>query len=168
MSGTAMTKTRHASCAGLELDFQLACDDVQGIPAAGVIAGWARAALAGQREQAVLSIRVVGAEEGKALNLEYRGKDYATNVLSFPAEIPAYVELPLLGDIVICAPVVTAEAVGQGKGLEAHWAHLLVHGVLHLLGYDHTEDSEAELMEARERAILAGLGFTDPYTPADT
>lgn len=167
MSGTVMTETRHASCAGLELDIQLACDDVQGIPAADAIAGWARAALAGEREHSELSIRVVGAEEGKALNLEYRGKDYPTNVLSFPAEIPAYVELPLLGDIVICAPVVAAEAAGQGKSMDAHWAHLVVHGVLHLLGYDHTEDSEAELMEARERAVLEGLGFTDPYTPAE-
>jgi len=168
MSGTGMIETSHASCAGLELDFQLACDDAQGIPLPDVIAGWARAALAGEREQSELSIRVVGAEEGKALNLEYRGKDYATNVLSFPAEIPAYVELPLLGDIVICAPVAAAEAAGQGKSMDAHWAHLVVHGVLHLLGYDHIEDSEAELMEARERAILEGLGFTDPYTPADT
>lgn len=168
MSGTVMTRTRHASCAGLELDFQLACDDVQGIPAVEAIAGWARAALAGEREHSELSIRVVDAEEGKALNLEYRGKAYPTNVLSFPAEIPAYVELPLLGDIVICAPVVADEAAGQGKSIDAHWAHLVVHGVLHLLGYDHTEDSEAELMEARERAILEVLGFTDPYTPAET
>jgi probable rRNA maturation factor len=162
-----MTETRHASCAGLELDIQLACDDAQGIPKPEIIAGWARAALAGEREQSELSIRVVDAEEGKALNLEYRGKDYPTNVLSFPAEIPAYVELPLLGDIVICASVVAEEAAGQGKSLDAHWAHLVVHGVLHLLGYDHTENTQAELMEARERTILAGLGFADPYTPAD-
>lgn len=162
-----MTESGHVSGKALELDFQLACDGCPGIPQVARFASWAEAALAGERDQAELSIRVVDAEEGRALNLQYRGKDYATNVLSFPADIPDYVQVPLLGDLVICAPVVAAEAAGQGKRSEAHWAHMVVHGVLHLLGYDHTDDSLAEVMENRERKILSGFGFADPYTPAE-
>lgn len=162
-----MTDSGHVSCQALELDLQLACDDFPGIPEAARFAAWAEAALAGERDQAELSIRVVGEDEGRALNRQYREKDYATNVLSFPADIPDYVELPLLGDLVICAPVVAAEARQQGKTPEAHWAHMVVHGVLHLLGYDHIEDSLAEVMENRERKILSGFGFADPYMPAE-
>ncbi len=98
------------------------------------------------------------------LNRRYRDRDYATNVLSFPAELPAGLQLPLLGDIVICAPVVAREAGEQGKKLRNHYAHLTVHGVLHLLGHEHQHDTEAERMEKLERSILARLGIADPYT----
>ncbi|MEM9760350.1 MAG: rRNA maturation RNase YbeY [Pseudomonadota bacterium] len=115
---------------------------------------------------AEISLRLVDEDEMRELNGRYRDRDYATNVLSFPAELPAVVDLPLLGDIVICAPVVQREATEQGKAQDAHWDHMLVHGVLHLLGYDHLEDGEAELMESLERRILASLGHADPYEPA--
>lgn len=97
------------------------------------------------------------------LNANYRGKDGATNVLSFPADLPAELDLPLLGDIVICAPVVIAEADQQGKTASAHWAHMTVHGTLHLLGYDHVKEEEAEIMEALESAILRQLDYSCPY-----
>lgn len=110
-----------------------------------------------------LTIRLVDAEESQALNSQYRGRDYPTNVLSFPFD--AEIELPvqLLGDLVICVPVVQQEATEQGKSSMAHWTHMVVHGTLHLLGYDHIEDSEAEEMEALERLILAELDIADPY-----
>ncbi|PJK00752.1 rRNA maturation RNase YbeY [Lysobacteraceae bacterium NML91-0213] len=139
----------------------------KGVPAAPSFRRWAQAALEGRIRQADLAIRVVDAAEGQALNRHYRGKDYATNVLSFPADLPEGlppgVRLPLLGDLVICAPVVEREAREQGKPLNAHYAHLTVHGVLHLLGWDHDNDVEADAMEQLEREILAGLGVDDPY-----
>ena len=136
-----------------------------GIPAAASFRRWVEAALRGakRRKPVELAIRIVDADEGRALNRDYRGKDYATNVLSFPAELPPGVQLPLLGDLAICAPVVQREALEQGKRAKDHWAHLTVHGVLHLLGYDHIADDEAETMEALETRILAGLGIADPY-----
>jgi probable rRNA maturation factor len=136
-----------------------------GIPAAPSFRRWAAAACQGRILRADLAIRVVDSKEGQALNRHYRGKDYATNVLSFPAELPPGVDmpLPLLGDLVICAPVVAREAIEQGKPVNAHYAHLTVHGVLHLLGLDHDNPLEAEAMEQFERDILAGLGFGDPY-----
>ena len=134
-----------------------------GLPAATSLRGFAEAALKGRREDGELSIRVVDSDEGQALNRDYRGRDYATNVLSFPAELPPGVPLPVLGDLVLCAPVIAREASEQGKALKHHYAHMVVHGVLHLLGYDHTQDAEAEAMEAIERAILARLGIPDPY-----
>ncbi|WP_407354383.1 rRNA maturation RNase YbeY [Luteimonas sp. R10] len=142
----------------------------KGIPAAASFRKWAAAALAGRIRQADLAIRIVGAREGRALNRHYRGKDYATNVLSFPAELPEGlpdgVRLPLLGDLVICAPVVAREAREQGKPLNAHYAHLTVHGALHLLGWNHEDAREAECMEQLEREILARLGIADPYLDA--
>ena len=114
-----------------------------------------------------LSLRIVGRSEMQQLNGTYRGRDYATNVLSFPADLPAELELPLLGDIAICAPVVNDEAREQGKESPAHWEHMLVHGVLHLLGYDHQNDTEADEMEALETRILQRLGRPDPYLIAD-
>jgi len=108
-------------------------------------------------------VRIVDEAEITALNRQYRGKDGATNVLSFPFEAMAGVETGQLGDVVICAPVVAAEAVTQGKSLQAHWAHIVMHGVLHLLGYDHHRDAEAQEMEALETRLLASLGFPDPY-----
>lgn len=134
-----------------------------GLPAAGTLRAYAEAALAGRREDGELSVRIVDAEEGRALNRDYREKDYATNVLSFPAELPPGVPLPILGDLVLCAPVIAREAEEQGKPLKHHYAHMLVHGVLHLLGHDHMDEAEAEAMEAIEREVLAGLGIPDPY-----
>jgi probable rRNA maturation factor len=127
---------------------------------------WAEAAAL--RADAGVYIRVVDEAESAALNSAYRHKSGPTNVLSFPFEVPAGVPNDHLGDLVICAPVVEREAAGQGKPPEAHWAHLVVHGLLHLQGYDHSEDSEAQAMEAEEIAILAGLGFSNPYEVAAT
>lgn len=138
-----------------------------GLPAAPSFRKWVAAALKGRIREADLAIRLVDDREGRALNQHYRSKDYATNVLSFPAELPEGlpkgVKLPLLGDLVICAPVVAREAAEQDKPLNAHYAHLTVHGVLHLLGWDHEDDKEAEAMEQLEREILADLGVSDPY-----
>jgi probable rRNA maturation factor len=135
----------------------------KGIPAPASFKRWAEATCRGRIKHADIAIRIVDAPEGRRLNQHYRGKDYATNVLSFPAELPAGVQLPLLGDVVICAPVVAKEATDQGKALSAHYAHLTVHGVLHLLGLDHENPREAMAMEAIERGLLADLGFSDPY-----
>lgn len=110
-----------------------------------------------------LTIRLVDEDEGRNLNHTYRGKDYATNVLSFPADLPPELDLPLLGDLVVCAPVVAREATEQGKPLNAHWAHMVIHGCLHLLGYDHIDDTEADEMETLERELLAQLSIADPY-----
>jgi probable rRNA maturation factor len=135
------------------------------VPAAASFRRWVDAALRGarRRKRTELSIRLVDVDEGRALNLAYRGKDYATNVLSFPVELPPGVRSPLIGDLAICAPVVQREAAEQHKRERDHWAHLTVHGVLHLLGHDHLDEAEAEAMEALETRILAGLGIADPY-----
>ncbi|GAB2494036.1 rRNA maturation RNase YbeY [Pseudoxanthomonas sangjuensis] len=144
-----------------------------GLPAPQSFRKWVAAALRGRIREADLAIRLVDAKEGRALNRHYRGKDYATNVLSFPADLaegvklPKGVKMPLLGDLVICAPVVAREAKEQKKPLAAHYAHLTVHGVLHLLGWDHMDDREAEAMEQLERGILAELGIADPYAIED-
>ena len=140
-----------------------------GLPAAVSFRKWVAAALDGRIREADLAVRIVGTREGRALNRHYRGKDYATNVLSFPADIadgvklPKGVVMPLLGDLVLCAPVVAREAREQKKPRAAHYAHLTVHGALHLLGWDHQDAREAECMEQLEREILAGLGIDDPY-----
>jgi len=135
----------------------------KGLPAPASFKRWASATLTNRVRKADLAIRLVDEREGKALNHHYRGKSSATNVLSFPAELPEGVKLPVLGDIVLCAPVVTREAKAQGKTLNAHYAHLTVHGILHLLGLDHDDPREADAMELLEREILAGLGVDDPY-----
>jgi probable rRNA maturation factor len=119
------------------------------------VARWIRHALEADGE---ITVRIVDAEEGQQLNREFRGKDYATNVLTF-----VYGADPLSGDVVICAPVVAREAREQGKAIEAHHAHLLVHGLLHLQGYDHEQSRPARAMERKERRILGELGFGDPY-----
>ncbi|WP_372872524.1 rRNA maturation RNase YbeY [Shewanella sp.] len=124
---------------------------------------WVRVALGNTLDEAELTIRIVDASESQQLNHDYRGKDKPTNVLSFPFEAPPGIELPLLGDLVICASVVENESVEQQKALEAHWAHMVVHGCLHLLGYDHIEDAEAEEMESLETTLITGLGYPDPY-----
>lgn len=137
------------------------------LPDENAIHKWTAAALkaacAPECEAAEVSVRIVDEAESQELNARYRGKDKPTNVLSFPADLPPELKLPLLGDLVICAPVVAREAEEQGKSLEAHWAHMLVHGCLHLLGYDHIEDAEAEAMEALETRIITQLNYPPPY-----
>ncbi|QEY13355.1 rRNA maturation RNase YbeY [Cellvibrio sp. KY-YJ-3] len=136
----------------------------QQIPALAELERWIGAALHSQKlEDAEVSLYIVDEDESQQLNSQYRGKDYPTNVLSFPADIPEEVGVPLLGDLVVCAPVVEREAQEQGKTLAAHWAHMLVHGSLHLLGFDHIDDTEADEMEALETAIITGLGYPAPY-----
>lgn len=132
-------------------------------PAVASLRGWARTVLPVTLRGAWLGIRVVDEAEGRRLNRDYRGRDGATNVLSFGAGgLPAG-SGGFLGDLAICAPVVAREAREQGKDLRAHWAHMVVHGTLHLLGFDHERRADAARMEAREREALAALGFGDPY-----
>ena len=115
-----------------------------------------------------LTVRLVTEDEGATLNQRYRDRSGPTNVLSFPAQLPDTVNLPLLGDLVICVPVVEAEAADQNKAIEAHLCHLVVHGVLHLLGHDHETDEEAGIMENLEVRILENMGFQDPYQTGET
>ncbi len=145
------------------LDLQLACESEAGLPEEALFQRWLDAAVIPFQEDAEVTVRLVDEPESHELNLTYRGKDKSTNVLSFPFEAPPGIELPLLGDLVICRQVVEQEAQEQGKPLEAHWAHMVVHGSLHLLGYDHIEDDEAEEMEALETEIMLALGYADPY-----
>ncbi|MBL0432796.1 rRNA maturation RNase YbeY [Aeromonas hydrophila] len=145
------------------LDLQLASASTDGLPSEAQLQGWLDGTILGFQQEAEVTVRIVDEAESNELNLTYRGKDKPTNVLSFPFEAPPGLELPLLGDLVICRQVVEREAAQQGKPLMAHWAHMVVHGSLHLLGYDHIEDDEAEEMEALERDIMQELGFADPY-----
>ncbi len=145
------------------LDLQLACENAEGMPQAADFQRWLDAAILPFQEEAEVTVRLVDEAESQELNHTYRGKDKPTNVLSFPFECPPGIELPLLGDLVICRQVVESEATEQGKPLMAHWAHMVVHGSLHLLGYDHIEDDEAEEMEALEIEFLAALGYANPY-----
>ena len=139
----------------LNLSVQYACNKT-GLPLRADFVRWARAALVGGGE---IAIRLVELDEGQALNKEYRGKDYATNVLSFPYDIEPVVS----GDLVICPAVVAREAAEQSKPLAAHYAHLVVHGMLHLQGWDHENDDDAQAMEEEETEILAAMGYPDPY-----
>ena len=146
--------------------------DVQRIMSAGPsdekIQNWVETILAAEQEKdAELTVRIVDENESAELNEEYRNKTGSTNVLSFPFECPSEVELNLLGDLVICAPVVEREAKQQGKPSQAHWAHMLVHGILHLLGYEHIDKDDAQKMESHEIEIMAALGFSDPYSDKD-
>ena len=133
------------------------------LPSEEQLTQWVAAALHGRLDEAELSVRIVSSGESRELNHQYRGKDSSTNVLSFPFEVPEGIELSLLGDLVVCAEVVTQEAEEQNKPLMHHWAHMIIHGVLHLLGFDHINNEEAEEMEALERKILASLEIPDPY-----
>lgn len=144
------------------IDLQLALPESASLPSEAQITQWATAAV--QSDDPVeICARIVDLDESQELNRDYRGKDKPTNVLSFPFEAPEHIDLNLLGDLVLCAPVIEQEAREQGKTLEAHWAHMIVHGTLHLQGYDHIEDDEAEAMEQLEIQILGGLGFANPY-----
>ncbi|PLY17017.1 MAG: rRNA maturation RNase YbeY [Sedimenticola sp.] len=150
-----------------EIDIQRVID-ADHLPSDQEFRIWVEAVLKPRLPAAELVIRIVSEQESQALNLEYRGKDCPTNVLSFPFETPDVVETDLLGDLVICAPVVVQEALDQGKSLDAHWAHMVVHGLMHLLGFDHQNDEQAAEMEHLEVEILTGLGFPDPYAdPSD-
>lgn len=152
----------------IQVDVQYGPEVVQdgAVPSPDQISIWTHAALAGRREEAQLTVRIVGNDEGTALNETYRHKQGPTNVLSFAVEDADLLPVPLLGDIVICAPVVEREAREQHKEALAHWAHMVVHGALHLLGYDHIDEQEAQAMETQETDILARLGFSDPYQPS--
>jgi probable rRNA maturation factor len=149
----------------LTVDIQSA--STEPAPEEGDIRHWISSALTGapeQRDAFEVSVRLVDEAEMAKLNSNYRGKSGATNVLSFPSDLPADLQLPLLGDIVICVPVVAREAGEQGKPLQAHWAHMAVHGTLHLLGYDHINDTDAARMENLETDILKLLDYPCPYT----
>jgi probable rRNA maturation factor len=154
----------------LDLGVQIACAAATGLPDRATLRRWVAATVAAAapaRRRVTLTLRVVDEAEGRALNQDWRGADHATNVLSFPAEGLGHVAPELLGDLVLCAPVLAREATAAGRTLDFHWAHLVVHGTLHLLGHTHDRPEEAACMEALERRVLAGLGFPDPY-PDDT
>lgn len=147
-----------------EVDVQIATSDSE-IPSDEEFRTWVAATLPPEDLASEITIRIVGADESRALNSQYRRIDKPTNVLSFPSDLPPELQIPLLGDLVVCASVVEREAQEQHKSLSAHWAHMVVHGTLHLLGYDHEIDAEAKIMEALETRILTNLGFPAPYEP---
>jgi len=151
----------------LYVDLQLATKDQQALPDLAQLEKWISTTLLAAsdeiRDDAELTVRIVDSEESKQLNHQYRDKDKPTNVLSFPFQNPPGITLPLLGDLVICKQVVEKEAMQQQKALTSHWAHMLIHGTLHLLGYDHIDDDEAEEMESIETKLMIKLGFSDPY-----
>lgn len=149
----------------IELDIQYPDGDSSGLPDQASFTRWVQGAL-GERATA-LTLRLASVSEMADLNQRYRGKTGATNVLSFPLEFPTETGIPYIGDIVICPEVVEREAAEQHKPLDAHYAHLTVHGILHLLGYDHHDEDEAIEMETLETQILAQLGYPDPYQPID-
>jgi probable rRNA maturation factor len=146
----------------IELDIQQACD-AENLPSTAQLQSWVDTTLGHYKKDFELTIRIVEISESQALNLQYRKKDKPTNVLSFPFEVPEGIELNLLGDLVICADIVCDEAKIQSKELHNHWAHMVIHGCLHLLGYDHIDDNEAIEMEALETSILKELQISDPY-----
>jgi len=155
-----------ADAASLDVEVQYATASAD-LPAESDFICWAQAAADDSAPASGLVIRVVDAEESRELNSRYRDKDAPTNVLSFPFEVPPGVDMRYLGDLVICAAVVEREAAEQGKLPAHHWAHMVVHGVLHLRGYDHIDESGAQQMEALEKNILARLGIDDPYVYTD-
>ena len=146
---------------GVRIDLQNV-SGVDEVPAAARFAAWVEAALQTSVEQLEQTLRIVGEDESRALNRRYRGKDRPTNVLAFPAD-DRYLDYRCLGDLLLCAPVVLREAAEQGKAADAHWAHLVVHGMLHLQGYDHAEPAERAEMEGLEIKILGELGYINPY-----
>ncbi|MEL0658770.1 rRNA maturation RNase YbeY [Psychromonas arctica] len=151
----------------LYVDLQLASENHQALPELAQFEAWVSATLIAASEQlrdeAELTIRIVDNEESQQLNHQYREKDKSTNVLSFPFQNPPGITLPLLGDLVVCKEVVEKEATEQQKPLISHWAHMTIHGTLHLLGFDHIEEDEAEAMESIETKLMIELGYSDPY-----
>lgn len=145
------------------LDLQIACENPDGLPQSAQFQQWLNAAIPADYLPAEVTIRLVDIPESQQLNHQYRGKNQPTNVLSFPFTAPAEIPLPLLGDLVICRQIVEQEACEQGKPLNAHWAHMVIHGSLHLLGYDHIDDQQADIMENMEVKIMLALGFANPY-----
>lgn len=153
------------------VDIQHASEQAEAIPSDALFTSWVEHTLQSSyvqdaisdKSQVELSIRMVDVAESQQLNFQYRQKDKPTNVLSFPAEVPDFVDVPLLGDLVICVPVVIQEAMQQQKEANAHWAHMTIHGILHLLGYDHVEEKDALLMESIEVKLLTALVFPSPY-----
>lgn len=150
----------------LSIDIQKACAS-EDSPDEDSIKRWVSAAIRDERDECELSIRIVDELESADFNQRYRGKSGATNVLSFPFDAVTPEPLPILGDLVICAPVLVREACEQHKKITAHWAHIVIHGVLHLLGYDHIEDQDAEQMESLETEIMLVLDFPPPYRILD-
>jgi|TARA_B110000977_G_scaffold70740_1_gene95981 probable rRNA maturation factor len=150
----------------LSIDIQKACAS-EDSPDEDSIKRWVSAAIRDERDECELSIRIVDEQESADFNQRYRGKSGATNVLSFPFDAVTPEPLPILGDLVICAPVLVREASEQQKTTTAHWAHIVIHGVLHLLGYDHIEDQDAEQMESLETEIMLILDFPPPYRILD-
>jgi probable rRNA maturation factor len=152
--------------ASLVVDIQRASESA-GLPTDGELAAWARAGFQGE-EEAEVTVRLVDEAESAEFNGRYRGKDRPTNVLSFPFEAPPDIPLNLLGDLVICAGVVATEANAQQKSISAHWAHMVIHGMLHLQGYDHVNLEDAVIMEGLETRLLSALGFPAPYPDEET
>lgn len=146
----------------IALDLQIA-STATNLPTNDNLTAWVTCALQPYNKPFELTIRIVEIAESQQLNLTYRQKDKPTNVLSFPFEVPEGIALDLLGDLVICADVVAQEAKEQHKALNDHWAHMVIHGCLHLLGFDHIEDTDAQEMEALEIALLAQLNISNPY-----
>jgi probable rRNA maturation factor len=146
----------------IELDLQIACN-FDDLPSEQQFTLWAEKALLPYREQAELTIRIADEQESQELNSQYRGKDKPTNVLSFPFEAPPGIELPLVGDLIICPQVVKRESIEQEKPFHEHFAHMVIHGCLHLLGFDHINEQDAMEMESLEKEFLAELGISDPY-----
>ncbi len=144
------------------IDIQNA-SSLNALPTESELSEWVEAALGDTGTEVELSIRIVDEEESKALNYQYRQKNRPTNVLSFPCELPPEVDIKLLGDLVICAPIVEKEAKEQEKSPTSHWAHMIIHGTLHLLGYDHIHDDDAEKMESTEIRLMQQLGYPSPY-----
>ncbi|MGL9733431.1 MAG: rRNA maturation RNase YbeY [Symbiopectobacterium sp.] len=145
------------------IDLQIVSDNTAGLPSEQDFQRWMKAVLPQFQREAEVTIRIVDEAESHELNYTYRGKDKPTNVLSFPFEAPPKGVLPLLGDLIICRQVVEQESIEQQITTEAHWAHMVIHGCLHLLGYDHIEDNEAEEMEALETEIMQQMGYDNPY-----
>jgi probable rRNA maturation factor len=149
----------------IELEIQRMVDD-PGVPSDEQFRHWVNSALATEGD-VMVNLRVVDEAESWALNRQWRGKDSSTNVLGFPADAPPVDGCRVLGDVVLCAPVIAREAIEQDKTLSNHWAHMVIHGLLHLTGFDHIDGKQAEIMEAREREILADLDIPDPYETQD-
>ena len=162
MNAPITAQMNNMLAAAILVDVQWAVDQT-GLPKETDIQAWVNLVVSEHQPEAELTVRIVDEQEMAELNKQYRDKDKTTNVLSFPAEKDLPVPIPLLGDLVICAEVVAKEAAEQNKSLIAHWAHMVVHGTLHLLGYDHIEHEQAELMEQKEISYMQKLGFPNPY-----